>query len=394
MVVNFFGQPIAAGLYTFCNAKTGDYLSCTKNQIILSGSPKIWRLSTTGEGGFYVYANGTDLLLDIDNAYIASGTVIKLWSMNGYDVQRWEITQNKNGTYSFISSVSHEYCLGFNSRGCVLQIRDEHNSMQEWRAVRITDESQMEYRSFFSKGNIVEVQLPLDISRVISDARLQKWANDLETAYGSFYELTGFLPYNSIVVEAYKPSRYAGCAGYVFDGANVIHIDLGFIYGELEKMAHRNNDWNFCTLHEMGHMFDSHRAWNFETELMTDLKLVYVLERNKAYATPSEFDINHNFSGREIINAYRALGADFSKTYNIFAVAQRLLTVKNSIGWAPFRQTFHQLQYEYSRYASASRQVKFELFINLLSYNSGKDIKRYFSASEWNTIINHLNSLK
>lgn len=32
-------------------------------------------------------------------------------------------------------------------------------------------------------------------------------------------------------------------------------------------------------LHEMGHMFDSGRGWNFESEAWTDLKLCYCLKR-------------------------------------------------------------------------------------------------------------------
>lgn len=375
---------INAGIYSFCNLKTGTYLSASNNTLKLSKTAKNWNLKSSGENDFYVYSNGSDLLLDIHNAYIAEGTTVKLWQKTGYNVQRWKIAKNPNGTYSFISAANNKYCLGFKNGKAVLQKRSKANKAQEWKAANNTTKF---YRSVLSKGKIIELQLPLNITKVISTSRLQKWANDLETAYYSFYDLTNYKPYKNIVVEAYKPCKYIG---YVIDGSNIIHIDNEFIYDDLKKMSARKNDWNFCALHEMGHMFDYGRSWNFEAEVMTDFKLAYVLEKNGAEAAPSEFGASTTFKGKEIINAYKTLGSGFSKQYNIFGLAERFLKIKNDIGWSPIKKTFHYMQKNNKTYVGLSNAKRFEKFISLLSSYSGKNVKSYFTTSEWNTIIREL----
>lgn len=375
---------ITPGVYTFYNESTGCYLSYQDNSLILSDNPVNWNLKSYNENSFYIYACDTDLLLDIDNATIADGTTIKLWSLTGYDVQIWNITGNDNSTYSILYSGNNDYCLGLDNGSTILQLRDKNNPMQDWKVVKVTDSSSLGYYSLVSAGGVIELQLPLDIETVISKSRLQEWANDLETAYYSFYELTNFVPYKNIIVEAYNPCEYIG---YVINDSNIIHIDCDFIYDDLAKMAARADDWNFCALHEMGHMFDCHRPWVFEAEVMTDLKVAYVLEMNNTSAVPSEFDASYSFYGEDIKNAYDTLVSDFSSTYNIFGCASRFLEIKEDIGWEPFKQTFHYLQENYDEYSNTSKQEMFENFIKLLSQYSGKDIKSYFSVNEWNTII-------
>ena len=381
-------EPVDSGIYTFYNKETGCYLSHDGNSLILSSTPSYWDLKSVGKNGFNVYAYDTTVLLDIDNAYVAEGTTVKLWDNTGYDVQVWNVNGNANGTYSLLYSGDNQYCLGFDNGNAVLQIRNKSNSMQEWVVVDVTDTIPKNYLSFESEGGIIELQLPLDILDVISETRIQQWANDLETAYYSFYELTNYIPYENIIVEAYKSIEYIA---YVMDYSNIIYVDCDFIYNDLEKMAARACDWNFCVLHEMGHMFDSLRPWNFESEMLTDLKLAYVLEKNNAAAAPSEFAASEYWYGIDIMGAYGLLGGDFSEQYNIYGCAERFLEIKEDIGWEPFKQTFHYLQENEADYINASRQEKFENFIDLLSQYSDVNIKGYFSDDEWNTIIGELN---
>ena len=138
-------------------------------------------------------------------------------------------------------------------------------------------------------------------------------------------------------------------------------------------------------------MFDFGRPWNFESELMTDLKLAYVLEKNGVAAAPSEFKASDIFYGANIINAYDILGQDFSKTYNIFGCTERFLEIKEDIGWEPFKQTFHYFQENEVSYTGNTKQQKFENFVELLSGYGNVDVKSYFSAEEWNTIMDKLN---
>lgn len=373
-------RTFSVGVYTFYNQATGCYLACAGNTLALSPAP--FDFCVSGDSGdFYVCAQGTDLLLDIDNAYIAEGTTVKAWPLTGYRAQVWNIRENNNGTYSFLASENNAYCLGFEAGRAVLQKRSAKNALQEWSA---TCRSSRFYSSWVSRGGVIELQLPPDITGVISDARLQKWANDLEKAYRTFYELTTFKPYEKVTVEAYKPCRYTG---YVMDGMNIIHIDGSFIRGDLAKMAVRDNDWNFCALHEMGHLFDYNRPWNFEPEAMTDIKLAYVLEANDATANLAQFDAECCYRGADIINAYAAMSGDLSRGYDIFACAHRFLKIKEDIGWEPFRQAFRTLQKNSGKLAGASKRKMFNDFIGLLSLHGGRDVREYFSPAEWSALI-------
>lgn len=371
-------------VYTFYNSATNRYLSCNGQSLVLSQTPTNWMLKNANGKGFHLYAHETNLLMDIDNANVAVGTTVKLWTATGHDVQIWNINRNANGTYSILYSGDNQFCLGFAGERPVLQRWDGINKMQEWIVTDISDTLQKDYLSFKSNGNIIELQLPLDILNSISEARLKQWANELEAAYYTFYELTNFVPFQNIIVEAYKPSQHIG---WVTEHSNVIHIDNAFIYGDLEKMAVRASDWNFCALHEMGHMFDFGRPWNFETELMTDFKLAYVLEKNHVAASPSEFDASTVFYGKDIRTAYATLGNDFSTNYDIYGCAERFLQIKEDIGWEPIKQTFYAMQANEASYRSYSKQAKLEAFVSLLSGYSNRDVKSYFSTAEWNTLL-------
>lgn len=376
--------PVDTGVYTLINQGSGSYLAWNDQTLSLSAGLQTWTLRQVWDGAFQVFAGDTELLLDIDNAWVEEGTAIKLWEPTGYDVQIWNLHKNSNGTYSILYSGDNRYCLGFKGGNATLQIRNTTDPWQEWRLTCVGVSSPWQYLSVMGKKGTVELRLPTDIESVIGKTRLQQWADQLETAYASFYELTHFRPYENIIVEAYKPSEYIG---WVVDHSNIIHIDEQFLRDDLSKMAARTNDWNFCALHEMGHMFDMERPWNFESEFLTDLKLAYVVEQNNAGAAPSEFPADSIFYGADILDAYRDLGSDFSSEYSIYGFAARFLEIKEDIGWEPFKDTFHSLQSNEDLYAEHTNRQKLETFAELLSQYSGKRIRSYFSTAEWNTVL-------
>ncbi|MBR5872734.1 MAG: RICIN domain-containing protein [Oscillospiraceae bacterium] len=381
--------PLEEGTYTFYNPKSGLYLSNRDGNLELSAEPTNWTLKEFSKEYFYVYAHGTDLLLDIDNAYVNPGNEVKLWVSTGYDVQIWNFVANQNGTYTIAYSGDNLYCLDVSDGTPLLQIRDKNCGGQEWIAVDVTDTIPKEYLSFKSVGDVIEIQLPLDILSVISEERILQWANEMELMYYSYYELTGFIPYEKIIVEAYKPCKYFA---YVSDNCNVIRFGVENIYSEMEKMAARDCDWNFCVLHEMGHMFDSQRPWKFEAEVLTDFKLAYVLEKYGVAAAPAEFSASEVFYGKDITKAYDRLGGDFSYQYDVYSIAKRFLEIKEETGWEPFIETFHYMQENEAAYYGTTNLQKFENFISVFESFSGKDVKSYFNNAEWNTIINKISS--
>lgn len=382
---------MGSGTYTFYNRAAGRYLSRSDRTLVLSAKPLHWTLKPSGKNGHYIYAHNTTLLLDIHNAWVTAGNTVKIWEYTGYDAQIWTVARNPSGSYSILHSADPRYCLGFDGERAVLQLRDRRNPGQEWTVTDVGAALPKDYLSVCGKGKVVELQLPTDIHRIISSARLQRWADQLEIAYGAFCELTGYLPFRGITVEAYKSAPNPGYAGWVYPNRNTIHIDKNFLYRDLTKMNARREDWNFCALHEMGHMFDFGKPWNFEAELMTDLKVAYVMEKLNAAAAPSEFAASVCFCGKEIARAYGRLGGDFSKNYNIFGCVKRFLDIKDQIGWAPFKNTFHYLQQNSGAYEGISDPEKFLLFVRTLSRCSGREVQAYFSSDEWNTILRHTN---
>lgn len=376
-----------AGTYTFLHKATGQYLSCSGRTLRLSSTPQPWTLQKLEGKGFYIYAHGTTLLLDIHNAWVHPGNTVKLWEETGYNVQIWSVEETPEGNCAILHSADPRFCLGFAGGEAVLQRRKTREPAQEWKVLPLAVPK--EYLSVLSRGRIVELQLPTDIECILPAQRLQLWADQLEIAYGIFYELTGHLPYRSITVEAYKTAPNPGYAGWVWPNRNVIHIDRDFLRRDLANMAARKSDWNFCALHEMGHMFDFGMPWCFEAEMMTDLKVAYVMEKANASAAPFEFPARVCFCGREIAEAYGRLARDFSGQYHVFGCVRRFMEIRERIGWDAFRETFHYLQEQKDRYAHYSHEEKFLLFMETLSRFSGEDLRSHFSTAEWNTIRNH-----
>ena len=66
----------------------------------------------------------------------------------------------------YISSAANEdYCLAFENGCAVLQMRDENAPAQQWTVF----EMPKNYISFWSTGGVIELQMPLDITTVITE---------------------------------------------------------------------------------------------------------------------------------------------------------------------------------------------------------------------------------
>ena len=372
------------GTYSFYNRAAGRYLSYQDRTLVLQSAPTAWNLKSVGTGDVRVIAHGTSLMLDIHNAWVAEGNTVKIWEDTGYHVQIWTVEANANGTFCFLHSADKRYCLGFRGENAQLQLRRVNDPMQEFEAAEMSGAVTWDFVRTYSKGGVVELQMPPDIIRVVSADRLQLMADRLEIAYGKFAELTAHTPFRDIIVEAYKPGIYAG---WVYPNSNIIHIDVNFLYEDLAKLQERPEDWNFCALHEMGHMFDFDKPWNFEPELMTDLKVAYVLEKTGGCAELADAGKGVFYYGTDIVQAYRGLGEDFSYTYEIFGCVTRFLDIKAKVGWTPFWHTFHYLQEQSHTYAGISRQEKLGLFAHCLSHYSGENVRAWFTDGEWNAIL-------
>lgn len=213
--------------------------------------------------------------------------------------------------------------------------------------------------------------------------------------------MTGYIPYDVIVVSGWENLGYV--AG-VSDNYHVINANRGFMREELVKSVSRKKNLNifdlsFGLLHELGHMFDSGRGWNFESEAWTDLKLCYVLykltEDHKNTdgtvfgCASSDYGASRCFTYEtmtEGLDIHKSKGA-MTTVYGFFGAAKLFLDMTYDPdfgGWEPFIQTFHWFQDNGYTQNSFDRWTKFTTFVEKLSEFSGQDVKsKYLTEENW-----------
>lgn len=268
--------------------------------------------------------------------------------------EQFVFVEQADGTYLIRSSYSDKIVLGYEDGKIVNQEFDASNKNQYWSVTRI-DYPQTTYKEWVSAKGDIFLRLPLNILEVAdtTSERMQIFADDIQKMYEAYIELTGYTPYPAIVV---KGDAKQGVMAGVVDGCNTIFINYEWYVEDMAKMQKRwedgKRDFNFCVLHEMGHMFDSGRGWNFESEMEADLKAVYVLykhqndDRYGAWAAPAEFPAVRCFNYETISKAYDELGADMEKEYSFYGAAQLFTELVYETGWEPLMKTFHYFQDE------------------------------------------------
>jgi len=369
----------------FQSARNGEYLSWSDATLLMSDTPTEWTLKPAENGFFYIFARDTEMLSDVDAAWIGHGAAVKLCRMTESNGQLWKLVMNADGSVSILSADDSELCLGFSNGKARLEKRLVGNRSQEFVS-DVTTMVTIAWCEIKSDDGVVTLQLDERVFDVISYERLVKWANDLSIAYDSFEELMGFRPHDEIILRGFESQKH-----YAFvKGTGTIYYDKDCLYNDLRKMHSRNNDWGFVTLHEMGHMFDIGMPWDFESEILTNLKIPYVLEVNDAEAVPSEFPAVSTFKGIEIMNAYDYLSGNLSGSYSIYDLCHCFMKIKNDIGWEPFKQTFRYMGVNCQNKDYTTNAQRWEDFMSLLSKFSGKDVLRYFSDAELNIILDYI----
>ena len=225
-----------------------------------------------------------------------------------------------------------------------------------------------------------------------TEKTLQKYAENVQLVFDTYNELTNFTPYQVIIVHGYN---YQGVMAGVVGGNNNVFVNCGpgeWFYSDLEKMEYRmtkmgRNDVNFMVLHEIGHMYDFDRGWNFESEMEADLKAAYLLHTVEgSYAAPAEYERSRCFSTDIGTEGYKGLsGGKMTSKYSIYRNAQIYTEFCTEIGWENLKKTFHWFQSKDGVKAcpsSASRYTKFKTFTDKLCEYSGVDLWSKFEAKE------------
>ena len=262
------------------------------------------------------------------------------------------------------------------------------------------------------KGNIV-IRVPFEFTEVkrnyLTPEFMQLFADHFQEAYEAEVALTGYVPYDVIVIDGWQDQNIV--AGVV-DNYNTIIVDKGFMKTEMTLMPLRLKfleiyDMSFALLHEMGHMFDSQRAWNFESEAWTDLKLCYVIykmtEDHKStdgfvfgcapadYRSSKECFTYERLA--ECLNIHAKKGAMVT-VYGFYGAAREFLLMAYDFGWDPFIKTFHYFQDNGYTQQSFERWEKFTIFVEKLTEYSGVDIKTKYLSVSWQVFDDYLNGRK
>ena len=298
------------------------------------------------------------------------------------------------------------FCLSYKDEKLCVENVKAATGVTKFNVEMTTRGSDGIFLQYISDEGNVTVRVSPNIKKLskINDELLQTWANNLDDAYLAYWELTSFQAHENIIVKAYEPSPHIGYVWNTNEHYNVITISESFMATDLKKMVqryknHQVTDWNFCALHEMGHMFDGMRPWYFEAEMMTDLKIPYVLQKHGGCAAPSEYSADDFFYAdgveghAQIEKCYLGLAADGkpigkSLKYGAYGAALKFVEIQRTVddtNWTVYKETYKAL-YEENNTSGMSYE-KFERFVAKISEKSGKDVRALFTDEEWNVFM-------
>ncbi len=327
--------------------------------------------------------------------------------------QGWYLRDNGDNSYKIVSAGNPKFSLQCTDGEFSVVLNE--NCTSTFTFTKVENQS-TQYRQWISQNQRVFLRLPTDVVERLANSaavkraykgsedlekvveeRMQQFADDVEKISYAYDELTGFTPYKRLIVHAFNHQDVM--AGVVGGDCNIYinfdwYIENGSGGGDLEKMMIRSfegkRDFNFCVLHEMGHMYDWNRGWNFESEMQADLKATYVLFKYKddeggAWAAPAEYSAAQIFNYDTIEDAYKGLSGNMSYkvdgdeiiyNYNIYRAAQRYTEfvkkheAENGDGYEALKKTFHWFQDEGLTTSSMTSKERFEKFNQLLEENT------------------------
>lgn len=391
---------IPFGLYRITNSEGKILCYDNTTAIKLDGETDYKRLCWTvesfvkenGKRGYVLYAGDLPKSALTVQSLLPGGTtkVSPASATTPIAKQKFLVEECGDGSYILRCESNEKFALSSKDGQIALALVSEGGDHLKWKFEALTEGCDR-YKEWRSEGGIITVRMGPDIltkARLTSE-RLQEWANQMEKTYYSYIELTGFTPYQHIIFKAYEAEEYPG---YVMGDYMVISADMQFMYTDLGKMAQRDKlgvtDWNFLMLHEMGHMFDWGRQWDFEGEALTDIKVGYVLYDNPgAVAAPSEFGYKDYFDADTLADCYNSVCGNkkMNGTYDIFRTAAIFNEIGKMDNWETMKKTFHW--FEESGWKAKDNTEMLEKFVEKLSEFSGKDVRAMINDKEWETMI-------
>ena len=386
------GANIKYGAYTLSNVGVKDATLCavdefeygldkTKGDPILTIYPVTDGAYLGKETYFIGFGDDAEIRMCITHPIPGKAPVVqRRANKNG---EQFIFDKQADGTYVISVCQTNEVVLGIVDGKIQNVKRDVNDKTQYWNLTP-TEYKQETYSQWISQKGDIYLRLPVDILKTAktTNERMQAFADDIQKTYDAYIELTKFVPYPAIIVQG---SEKQGVMAGVVGNCNTIFINVEWYVDDIAKIQKRwddgKRDFNFCILHEMGHMFDSGRGWNFESEMEADLKAVYVLykyqkdDKYGAWAAPAEFAANRCFNYETITVAYDELGDDMNVKYSFYGAAKLFTELVYETGWEPLMKTFHRFQDEHIVQNDLKAQDRMLKFLEF--WNSFTDVDVY-----------------
>ena len=190
-------------------------------------------------------------------------------------------------------------------------------------------------------------------------ALLNTWLSNMDKVYGALQELTNHTPYGGSSIELLSTrddmnQRSPDNQNYwelTWGLANnPVFISRPFYRSLMLRLS--NGDWGDVAIHELAHGFDTNRdEWRFDSEVLADLKLSYVLETlsgSKIYRPDTKTYYTGNniydfFNTDQIFSYNNTFGRNSNPFYHNRGMTAIMLRIKQSIGWQPFKDTFRYM---------------------------------------------------
>ena len=366
---------LAGSSYTLQNG-AGRYLSASGGSLRLSDSPFVWYACVAGKDAFSLRPDSDRTqAIDVSNAYFEAGNPVSIFESDGHTAQHWRLWSVGGGRWLIVSAEDPELALCASGSGFILQKRSQASASDYYQPV-FQKSDRTRYLEVTGQSGTVVMRAETRLLDLISLPRMQTWVNNLETAYADYIELTGWQPFPTVYFNMTEPEPNWGFAS----NSDCLTIDRDSIYEDVrDHLSKRKNDWNFGLLHEMSHIFDYNKPWDFHAEVVCDYKLAYVLVKNNATAIPADWEgSKETYSGWDILDVYQREGP-LSQSLSVFSLAGKLAAITKQTGWDAAKQMFRS----YPASIPASQRAQLELFIDQLGKAGGIDARAQFTPAEW-----------
>lgn len=374
---------------TLCEgAKMAYTLDKTKGNPILTIHP-VTDGAYLGKETYFI-GFGDDAETRLFMSHPLPGKEVKIQNRANKTGEQFIFAKQADGTFVISVAQTTDVVLGIVD-GKVQNVQRDVNDKTQYWTLTATEYEQKDYAQWISKKGDIYLRLPVDILQTAktTSERMQAFADDIQKVYDDYVELTKFRPFPALIIEGSKKQGVmAGVVGY----CNTVFINNEWYWEDMAKLQKRwedgKRDFNFCILHEIGHMFDSGRGWNFESEAEADLKAVYVLYKHQnddkygAWAAPAEFGANRCFNYNTITQAYGELGSNMEVEYSFYGGAKLFTEVVYETGWDALMKTFHKFQDENIFQGKLSGYERYTTFIEFWDSFTDVDIKQFIGAKK------------